>query len=200
MIDLGVMIPPDKILTVAREESADIVGLSGLITPSLDEMVHVAKELERDGFDIPLLIGGATTSRKHTAIKIENNYSGATVHVIDASRAAGVVSSLLNEEQRDEFIADTHEDFKKIRESHEANLQRKAVITLDEARDRKPFIDWKTYESPKPNFQGIKVFNNYPLDELADYIDWSPFFHTWEIKGKFPTILDSSKYGEESIQ
>ncbi len=198
VIDLGVMIPPDKILTVAREESADIVGLSGLITPSLDEMVHVAKELERDGFDIPLLIGGATTSRKHTAIKIENNYSGATVHVIDASRAAGVVSSLLNEEQRDEFIADTREDFKKIRESHEANLQRKAVITLDEARDRKPFIDWKTYESPKPNFQGIKVFNNYPLDELADYIDWSPFFHTWEIKGKFPTILDSSKYGEEA--
>ena len=198
VIDLGVMIPPDKILTVAREESADIVGLSGLITPSLDEMVHVAKELERDGFDIPLLIGGATTSRKHTAIKIENNYSGATVHVIDASRAAGVVSSLLSEEQRDEFIADTREDFKKIRESHEANLQRKAVITLDEARDRKPFIDWKTYESPKPNFQGIKVFNNYPLDELADYIDWSPFFHTWEIKGKFPTILDSPKYGEEA--
>ena len=143
------------------------MGLSGLITPSLDEMVHVAKEMEREGFDIPLLIGGATTSRKHTAIKIENNYSGATVHVIDASRAAGVVSSLLNEEQRDEFIADTREDFKKIRESHEANLQGKAVITLDEARDRKPFIDWKTYVPPKPNFQGIKVFNNYPLDEFS---------------------------------
>jgi len=197
VIDLGVMVPVDKILSTAKKARADIIGLSGLITPSLEEMVHVAKEMERESFEIPLLIGGATTSRKHTAVKVEENYTGATIHVIDASRAVGVVSSLLSE-KRDDFVAETREDFKKIRESHEARIKGSLVLSLDDARERKIKIDWETYEPPEPNLQGIKVFEEYPLDELVDYIDWSPFFHAWELKGKFPGILNNSKYGEEA--
>jgi 5-methyltetrahydrofolate--homocysteine methyltransferase len=196
IIDLGVMVPSDKILSTAKTEGADIIGLSGLITPSLDEMIHVASEMERLKLDIPLLIGGATTSRKHTAVKIEENYSGPTIHVIDASRAVGVVSKLLNADEKESFVEDIRTDFAKIRE---ARVKRPKLKRLDieTARSRKPQIDWDQYQVPIPNFQGIKVFENYPLDELVDYIDWSPFFHAWELKGVYPKILTDSKYGAE---
>lgn len=196
IIDLGVMVPSDKILSTAKTEGADIIGLSGLITPSLDEMIHVASEMERLKLDIPLLIGGATTSRKHTAVKIEENYSGPTIHVIDASRAVGVVSKLLNADAKESFVEDIRTDFAKIRE---ARVKRPKLKRLDieTARSRKPQIDWDQYQVPIPNFQGIKVFEDYPLDELVDYIDWSPFFHAWELKGVYPKILTDSKYGAE---
>ena len=196
IVDLGVMVPADKILSTAQEEGADIIGLSGLITPSLDEMVHLASEMERLKFDIPLLIGGATTSRKHTAVKIEENYSGPSIHVIDASRAVGVVSKLMNENERDGFITKVRSDYESIRLSR--NERTRAIISLDEARKRKYKIDWTSYTPPRPKHEGIKVFDNYPLDELVDYIDWSPFFHAWELKGTYPAILSNKTYGNEA--
>ena len=197
VIDLGVMVPSDKILSTARDEGADIIGLSGLITPSLDEMVHVAAEMERLEFNIPLLIGGATSSRKHTAVKIEENYSGPTVHVIDASRAVGVVSKLMNEDEKPDFVAGVRDDFKQIRVTR---AKKTAITTLpiEVARKRKFKVDWSNYPVPKPSFQGIKVFEDYSLDELIDYIDWSPFFHAWELKGVYPKILSNEKYGDEA--
>ena len=197
VIDLGVMVPSDKILSTARDEGADIIGLSGLITPSLDEMVHVAAEMERLEFKIPLLIGGATTSRKHTAVKIEENYTGPTVHVIDASRAVGVVSKLMNEDEKSNFVAGVQDDFKQIRVTR---AEKTAITTLsmEAARNRKFKVDWSNYLILKPNFQGVKVFEDYPLDELVDYIDWSPFFHAWELKGVYPKILSNKRYGEEA--
>ena len=197
IIDLGVMVPSDKILSTAKEKGADIIGLSGLITPSLDEMVHVASEMERLKLDIPLMIGGATTSQKHTAVKIEENYSGPTIHVIDASRAVGVVSKLLNADEKDSFISDTKANFLKIREARAkgSKLKRLDIAT---ARSRKLQIDWDQYQVPTPKFQGVKVFKDYPLDELVDYIDWSPFFHAWELKGVYPKMLTDGKYGDEA--
>ena len=197
IIDLGVMVPSDKILSTAKEKGADIIGLSGLITPSLDEMVHVASEMERLKLDIPLMIGGATTSQKHTAVKIEENYSGPTIHVIDASRAVGVVSKLLNADEKDSFISDTKANFLKIREARAkgSKLKRLDIAT---ARSRKLQIDWDQYQVPTPKFQGVKVFEDYPLDELVDYIDWSPFFHAWELKGVYPKMLTDGKYGDEA--
>ncbi|MBT7973216.1 MAG: methionine synthase [Candidatus Marinimicrobia bacterium] len=197
IIDLGVMVPSDKILSTAKEKGADIIGLSGLITPSLDEMVHVASEMERLKLDIPLMIGGATTSQKHTAVKIEENYSGPTIHVIDASRAVGVVSKLLNVDEKDSFISDTKANFLKIREARAkgSKLKRLDIAT---ARSRKLQIDWDQYQVPTPKFQGVKVFEDYPLDELVDYIDWSPFFHAWELKGVYPKMLTDGKYGDEA--
>ena len=197
IIDLGVMVPSDKILSTAKAEGADIIGLSGLITPSLDEMVHVASEMERLKLDIPLMIGGATTSRKHTAVKIEENYSGPTIHVIDASRAVGVVSKLLNADEKDSFVLDTKADFAKIREAR-AKAQKTKRVSIEIARSRKVQIDWDKYQIPNPKFQGVKVFEDYPLDELVDYIDWSPFFHAWELKGVYPSILTDGKYGNEA--
>ena len=197
VIDLGVMVPSDKILSTARDEGADIIGLSGLITPSLDEMVHVAAEMERLEFDIPLLIGGATTSRKHTAVKIEENYSGPTVHVIDASRAVGVVSKLMNENEKSDFVAGVRDDFKQIRVTRAKKTAIK-TLSMEAARNRKFKVDWINYPVSKPNFQGVKVFEDYPLDELVDYIDWSPFFHAWELKGVYPKILSNKRYGEEA--
>jgi len=197
IVDLGVMVPPDKILSTAKEIGADIVGLSGLITPSLDEMVHVAAEMERLEFDIPLLIGGATTSRKHTAVKIEENYSGPTIHVIDASRAVGVVSRLLNADEKKSLVSDTRADFAKIREARAKGPKMKR-LDIQTARARKFIIDWNLYQVPTPNFQGVKVFDDYPLDELVGYIDWSPFFHAWELKGAYPNILTDGKYGDEA--
>ncbi len=197
IIDLGVMVPSDKILSTARDEEADIIGLSGLITPSLDEMVHVANEMERLEFDIPLLIGGATTSRKHTAVKIEENYTGPTIHVIDASRAVGVVGKLMNENEKDDFVSSTRTDFKKIRETR-AQKPKSKVLNLENARERKVKIEWESYQMPSSQLQGIKVFDDYPLDELVDYIDWSPFFHAWELKGVYPKILTDGKYGNEA--
>ena len=197
VIDLGVMVTSDKILSTARDEGADIIGLSGLITPSLDEMVHVAAEMERLEFNIPLLIGGATTSRKHTAVKIEKNYSGPTVHVIDASRAVGVVGKLMNKNERSDFTAAVREDFKQIRV---ARAKKTAIKTLsmEVARNRKIKVDWINYPIPQPNLLGEKVFKDYPLDELVDYIDWSPFFHAWELKGVYPKILSNKSYGDEA--
>ncbi len=197
IIDLGVMVPADKILSTARDEDADIVGLSGLITPSLDEMVHVASEMERLKFDIPLLIGGATTSRKHTAVKIEENYSGPTIHVIDASRAVGVVSKLLNVDEKESFVEDIRTDFARIREAR-AKAPKMKRLDIETARARKFQIDWDQYQVTTPKFQGVKVFDDYPLDELVDYIDWSPFFHAWELKGVYPKILTDGKYGDEA--
>ena len=197
VIDLGVMVPSDKILSTARDEGADIIGLSGLITPSLDEMVHVAAEMERLEFNIPLLIGGATSSRKHTAVKIEENYSGPTVHVIDASRAVGVVSKLMNEDEKPDFVAGVRDDFKQIRVTR---AKKTAITTLpiEVARKRKFSVDWRKYKVPKPNLSGIKIFEDYPLDELVEYIDWSPFFHAWELKGVYPKILADERYGDEA--
>ena len=197
IIDLGVMVPSDKILSTAKAEGADIIGLSGLITPSLDEMVHVASEMERLNLDIPLIIGGATTSRKHTAVKIEENYSGPTIHVIDASRAVGVVSKLLNEDEKDSFVAEIRNDFAKIREARAKGSKLKR-LNIETARSRKLQIDWDQYQVPTPNLQGVKVFDDYPLEELVDYIDWSPFFHAWELKGVYPNILTDIKYGDEA--
>ena len=197
IVDLGVMVPADKILSTARKEKADIIGLSGLITPSLDEMVHVAQEMERLGFQTPLLIGGATTSRRHTAVKIEEHYSGATTHVIDASRCVGVVGTLLNDQKQDEFIAQTREDYLQIRESYASRKKEKSLLSLEDARKRKLKIDWDEYQPMVPNLQGIQVLDNYALTELVDFIDWSPFFHTWELKGKYPEILSNGKYGDE---
>ena len=197
VIDLGVMVPSDKILSSARDEGADIIGLSGLITPSLDEMVHVAKEMERLEFDVPVLIGGATTSKTHTAVKIEENYSGPTVHVIDASRAVGVVSKLMNDNERDAFVSERRQEYDGIRVQR-GDSKRVRQLSIEEARKRKFFTDWKGYQVPSPKLQGMKLFEDYPLDELVDYIDWSPFFHAWEMKGKYPAILKNSKYGKEA--
>ncbi len=197
IVDLGVMVPSDKILSTAKDEEADIIGLSGLITPSLDEMVHVASEMERLNFDIPLLIGGATTSRKHTAVKIEENYSGPSIHVIDASRAVGVVSKLMNENEKDSFVDEIRNDFQKIRDTR-AQKATKPSLSIEAARNRKFQINWDEYAPPKPNMEGIKVFENYPLSELVDYIDWSPFFHAWELKGVYPRILEDKVVGEEA--
>ena len=197
VIDLGVMVTSDKILSTARDEGADIIGLSGLITPSLDEMVHVAAEMERLEFNTPLLIGGATTSRKHTAVKIENNYSGPTVHVIDASRAVGVVGKLMNKNEKPDFVATVRDDFKQIRVARAKKTPIK-TLSMEAARNRKLKVDWSNYLIPEPNFLGEKVFENYPLDELVDYIDWSPFFHAWELKGVYPKILSNKNYGDEA--
>jgi 5-methyltetrahydrofolate--homocysteine methyltransferase len=190
------MVPSDKILSEAKNKKADMIGLSGLITPSLDEMVHVAKEMERMNFDIPLLIGGATTSKKHTAIKIEENYSGPTIHINDASRSVGVVSKLFNKEEKANLEKSTKDEFEQIRNTVKSKNIKK--LSINEARERKFLTDWKEYPIVKPKFTGTKVFENYSVDELSNYIDWSPFFHAWELKGKYPSILKNEKYGEEA--
>ena len=198
VIDLGVMAPATKILDMARQENADIIGLSGLITPSLDEMVHVAKEMERERFDIPLLIGGATTSKTHTALKIEPAYHGSTVHVKDASRGVGVMSSLLSPHKRDEFIEAIQEEYARIREARGKREEKTSMLTLGEARKRKFTANWDGYEPPRPVVSGVQVFDNYPLAELVDYIDWTPLFIAWELRGRFPKILDDEVVGEEA--
>jgi 5-methyltetrahydrofolate--homocysteine methyltransferase len=251
VIDLGVMVPAAKILETAREKQADAIGLSGLITPSLDEMVHVAQEMDREGFRLPLLIGGATTSRAHTAVKIAPNYRASTVHVLDASRAVGVVNSLLNEKSRAEFDAKTREDYARLREDHAAKTQKKKILTLQEARANRMPIDWSSYVPPKPEFLGVRVYASLPgsasvsragdgvspsrtfagdsefpeqrhlrespsrrdtetstqearatqtisLRTLAEYIDWSPFFHAWELRGRYPAIFEDPKIGKQA--
>jgi 5-methyltetrahydrofolate--homocysteine methyltransferase len=198
VVDMGVMVPADKILQAARDENADMIGLSGLITPSLDEMVHVAKEMERLGFTMPLLIGGATTSRAHTAVKIEPNYSGAVVYVTDASRAVGVAGSLLSEELREEYAAKIKQEYEEVRLRHTGRKQQTPMHNLEAARDNAFHGDWEDYTPPKPSFLGIKVFDGYPLSELAECIDWTPFFHTWELSGSYPKILNDEKVGEHA--
>jgi len=199
VIDLGVMVPANKILEAARQHKADIIGLSGLITPSLDEMCHVAAEMEREGFDCPLLIGGATTSRVHTAVKINPNYKrGAAIYVTDASRAVGVVSTLLSDTERDKFIAQIQAEYAKVRESHLRNEARKARVSIQAARANRFQCDWSGYKPPVPTFLGTRAFREYDLKELVQYIDWSPFFSTWELNGRFPAILDDNKVGAEA--
>jgi 5-methyltetrahydrofolate--homocysteine methyltransferase len=198
VVDLGVMVPADKILQAARDENADMIGLSGLITPSLDEMVHVAKEMERLGFTVPLLIGGATTSRAHTAVKIEPNYSGAVVYVTDASRAVGVAGSLLSEDLGDDYRAKIKQEYEEVRLRHTGRKQQTPMHSLAEARANAFHGDWQDYTPPKPAFLGLEVFDGYPLADIAEHIDWSPFFHTWELAGSYPKILDDEVVGEEA--
>src|SRR5216110_702169 len=236
VVDLGVMVPAANILETAREKQADVIGLSGLITPSLDEMVHVAQEMEREGFRLPLLIGGATTSRAHTAVKIAPHYRASTVHVLDASRAVGVVNSLLNQDLKSEFDKKTREDYERLRREHSARTQRKNLLTLKEARANRTRIDWSNYAPPKPEFLGVRVLQtvipsqveksrrtcfavtqrdassspatagsvqddavrSFSLRTLADYIDWSPFFHAWELRGRYPGIFEDPKLGKQA--
>jgi len=194
VVDLGVMVACDKILDAAIAEKADIVGLSGLITPSLEEMAHVAKEMQRRGFTMPLLIGGATTSRTHTAVKVEPNYHGPVIWVPDASRAVGVCSNLLSDELKDNYVQSVRDDYVKVREQH-ANKKGVKLIPLPTARANRTRIEWNGYVAPKPTFTGLKQLKNYPLEELVPFIDWGPFFQTWDLWGKYPQILDDSTVG-----
>jgi 5-methyltetrahydrofolate--homocysteine methyltransferase len=201
IIDLGVMVPSTKILQSARDEKVDIIGLSGLITPSLDEMVHVAAEMEREGFDIPLLIGGATTSRVHTAVKINPRYhKGQTIYVTDASRAVGVVSNLLSQETKPGYVETVRAEYTKVAEAHARNEADKQRLSLEKARANAQKIDWPSYAPPKPSFLGTRVFENYDLAEIARYIDWTPFFQTWELKGRYPAILEDENQGPAARQ
>lgn len=198
IIDLGVMVPTEKILQAAKEHQADIIGLSGLITPSLDEMVHIAKEMERQGFKIPLLIGGATTSRVHTAVKIAPNYSAPVVHVLDAGRSVPVASKLLNDKEKDNFEAEIKTEYHKLREDHLSRIREKEFLTIDKARANKVKIDWDNSPVYEPSFLGTQVFENYPLAEIARYIDWTPFFQTWQLSGKYPKIFGNPVVGQEA--
>ena len=225
VIDLGVMVPAAQILETAREKKADVVGLSGLITPSLDEMVHVAQEMERERFELPLLIGGATTSRAHTAVKIAPHYHASTVHVLDASRAVGVVNSLLNQQLKSEFDAKTRDDYARLRDEHSAKTREKKLLALEEARGNRTAIEWDAYAPPKPEFLGVRVYasdeisarapkparegartqagrqcapRTLALRTLIEYIDWSPFFHVWELRGRYPAILDHPAIGKQA--
>ncbi|MFT5180594.1 MAG: 5-methyltetrahydrofolate--homocysteine methyltransferase [Alphaproteobacteria bacterium] len=196
VIDLGVMVPAAKIMETARAENVDIIGVSGLITPSLDEMANLAREMEREGFSLPLLIGGATTSRLHTAVKIAPGYEGPTIHVNDASKAVGVVSNLLSDTGRDDFIAQIGSDYEDARILHAQSGRRAKRQNLAGARRNKAPIDWSTYAAPKPTFLGRKEFDAYDLSELASCIDWTPFFRTWELAGSYPNLLDDPVVGE----
>ena len=198
VIDLGVMVPAEDILETARKENADIIGLSGLITPSLDEMVHVAGEMEREGFRIPLLIGGATTSKVHTAVQIEPAYSGSTIHVRDASRSVGVVSDLMSAERQQTFTEQTRDEYADIRERRAKNRQQATLLPFAVAQERRSTLDWRSYQPPTPCMLDTEVFEDYPLAELVDYIDWSPFFTTWGLRGKYPKILENPEVGEEA--
>ena len=221
VVDLGVMVPAQKILDTAKEEGADIIGLSGLITPSLDEMVNVATEMERQGFELPLLIGGATTSRAHTAVKVDQKYHSPVLWVKDASRSVPIVSQLLSDEHRPKLLADVDADFEALRKRHAAKATERPLVTLEQARERRTPIDWASYRPPVPHLvaaqekellqrqsgvpsrivtQFIRTFNDYPLAELRDYIDWGPFFNAWEMKGRFPDILNNPATGEAATR
>ncbi len=198
VIDLGVMVSSEKILERAKQEKADLIGLSGLITPSLDEMVHVAREMERQGFKLPLLIGGATTSRAHTAVKIAPHYSEPVVHVLDASRAVPVTTSLLSDDGKPAFVIQHRSDYEALRKAH-ASLKQK-VVSLETARKRRTPIEWRAEDLPQPKFTGVRVLDDFPLATLRDFIDWSPFFHTWGLKGIYPRILDHPEQGAQARQ
>jgi 5-methyltetrahydrofolate--homocysteine methyltransferase len=198
VIDMGVMVPCEKILERAKAEKADLIGLSGLITPSLDEMVHVAREMERHGFKLPLLIGGATTTRTHTAVKIAPHYSEPVVHVLDASRAVPVTTSLLSDEAKPAFVAQHRAEYERLRKAHSSPRQQ--VVSLETARTRRTPIEWRAEDLPIPAFTGVRVLDNFPLATLRDFIDWTPFFHAWELKGVYPRILDDEKQGAQARQ
>jgi 5-methyltetrahydrofolate--homocysteine methyltransferase len=193
ILDLGVMVPAEKILSTARESGADLVGLSGLITPSLEEMVHVAREMDRQGFKAPLLIGGATTSRAHTAVRIAPAYRGPVVHVLDASRAAGVAGRLKSGDGP--FVEENRREQQRLRKEHEGRRAEKPLLSLEEARRRRPAIDWATYDPPRPCFQGPRVVEDVPLGDLVPYVDWTPFFATWELRGTYPRIFENPEWG-----
>ena len=196
VIDMGVMVPCEKILERAKTEKADMIGLSGLITPSLDEMVHVAREMERQSFKLPLLIGGATTSRAHTAIKIAPHYSEPVVHILDASRAVPVTTSLLSDDNKAAFVAEHRAQYESIRKAHSAPKLK--LVPIATARARRTPIEWRAEDLPVPAFTGIRVLDNFPLATLRDFIDWSPYFHTWGMKGIYPRILDDERQGAEA--
>ncbi len=198
IIDLGVMVPAEKILAEAKKHNVDVIGLSGLITPSLDEMVNVAEEMEKQGFDIPLMIGGATTSKVHTAVKIDEKYQkGQTVHVLDASKSVTVVGELLSENKLN-FVGEIKADYQKVRENYAKKKGVKRYLSINEARSNKYKIDWDNEPPVKPKFVGVKHFTDFDLKELIDYIDWTPFFYTWEMRKKYPDILTDEKYGKEA--
>ena len=198
VIDMGVMVSADKILTAAREQNVDVIGLSGLITPSLDEMAHVAREMQRQGFTIPLLIGGATTSRVHTAVKIAPHYGQPVIHVLDASRAVGVVSSLVSNDLKPAYIAEIAQEQETAREQHANKRVDKKTLTLTEARANKTPIVWKAEDIAKPSFTGVRAVPNLPLSELVPFIDWSPFFRAWELHGRYPDIFEDATVGESA--
>ncbi len=198
VIDMGVMVPCEKILERAKAEKADMIGLSGLITPSLDEMTHVAREMERQGFKLPLLIGGATTSKAHTAIKIAPHYSEPVVHVLDASRAVPVTTSLLSDDGKAAFVQAHRSEYEKLRRTHASPKQK--LLPIESAREHRSPITWRAEDVPNPEFTGVRVLRDFPLATLRDYIDWTPFFHTWELKGVYPRILEHERYGEQARQ
>jgi 5-methyltetrahydrofolate--homocysteine methyltransferase len=198
VIDLGVMVTCEKILERTKAEKADMIGLSGLITPSLDEMVHVAREMERQGFKLPLLIGGATTSRAHTAIKIAPHYSEPVVHILDASRAVPVTTSLLSDDGKAGFVTKHRSDYEALRKAHSA--PKLSIISLVAARKRRTPIKWRAEDLPVPEFTGVRVLDNFPLATLREFIDWSPFFHTWGLKGIYPRILEHETQGAQAKQ
>ncbi len=198
VIDLGVMVPCEKILERARAVNADLIGLSGLITPSLDEMVHVAREMERQGFKLPLLIGGATTSRRHTAVKIAPNYSEPVVHIIDASRAVPVTTNLLSDESRPGFVAQHRAEYEAVRKAYASPKQ--PTISIESARSRRTPIVWRVEDISVPSFTGVRVLDDFPLTTLREFIDWSPFFHTWGLKGIYPRIFDHAEQGDQARQ
>jgi len=201
ILDLGVMVPAAKILETAKTEKVDAIGLSGLITPSLDEMCFVAAEMEREGFDLPLLIGGATTSRVHTAVKIHPNYArGQAVYVTDASRAVGVAQALLSQDIRPQYVEQVRKEYAKVADAHRRAEADKQRLPLTRARDNKFKTDWASYEPPRPTFLGTRVFRTYDVAELVLYIDWTPFFQTWELKGRFPALLEDEKQGAAARQ
>jgi len=200
VVDLGVMVPAQKILDTAKAENADMIGLSGLITPSLEEMSHVAKEMQRQEFHVPLLIGGATTSRAHTALKIEPHYKSPTVWVKDASRAVGVAQSLISKELVDAFLARVRAEYAEIRERHKDRSGAKKLVALDKARAQRFDGGWANYAPPSPNKPGVTVFEDYPLAELVERIDWTPFFNAWELSGRFPAILEDAVVGAQATE
>ncbi len=200
IIDLGVMVHADKILENAKKHQVDIIGLSGLITPSLDEMVHVAREMKRQGFEVPLLIGGATTSRMHTAVRIAPEYQKGVVHVLDASRSVTVAGTLLSKDQKPAFLQDIEKEYIKLKTDFSAKKTTKTYLPIAEARQHKAPIDWKGYQPAQPKFTGTKVFTDYDLEEISRYIDWQPFFIAWELHGKFPQILSDAKVGEHATK
>jgi 5-methyltetrahydrofolate--homocysteine methyltransferase len=200
IVDLGVMVPPEKILEEAQKHQVDVIGLSGLITPSLDEMVHIAKEMQRLGFEIPLLIGGATTSRAHTAVKIAEQYDHGVVHVLDASRSVPVVSTLINENTRGEFLKETYAEYDKLRDGYLNRARKKVYLPLEQARANKFQIDWNAENLYKPKKLGVAVMEDLDFNELVPYLDWTPFFQSWELHGKYPAILTDAVVGEQASE
>ncbi len=198
IVDMGVMVAAKDILEKAKAENVDIIGLSGLITPSLDEMVHMAKEMQRLGFEIPMMIGGATTSKAHTAVKIDQHYHGPNIWVKDASRAVGVAQKLISKNSKEAFLKETSADYEKVRIAHAGRRAQTKWLTLEQARANKQKIDWESYTPPVPNHLGLQVFDDMPLEFLVPYIDWTPFFHTWELKGSYPKIFTDVDKGEEA--